>query len=46
MSDRDAYYEALMAADVTHARNELDLSLMEGLIESLLEKQLGSGHGP
>ena len=46
MAHRDPYYEALEAADTTFACGDLDLGLMEGLISALLEKQLGSGHGP
>jgi Fic family protein len=40
IDNREPYYKALEAADMSEGKGEVDLSAMEGLLESLLAKQL------
>ncbi len=41
---RDPYYDAMRAADVAWAKNDLDISVMESLMSSLLAEQLYAIH--
>ncbi len=42
VADRTPYYEALDAADAAWTQGQIDVSVMEGLLERMLAKQLAS----